>query len=231
MSRCCGRKAPEGDVGFGERRFLGDAGDREAQPVVARGADRDRDRDRDVEDRHDEGEAGRFFGTRFERVDRGRAQQVVRIAFVVGVDHGDQPDLGVRRALLQGEVVRRALGQHPGVAEHALAAASKADVLGDFRVAVAAQLEVGVEIRMPPGLPRWWLVVVSNSSIGSAALRRSGADRERQQARAAGRAELLRIATTPLSGRAAARFLAPPFFLACFFLRCIRASSRTGRAS
>ena len=56
---------------------------------------------------------------RFEREDRCRAEQVVGIAFVVGVDR-DQADLRVGRALVEREVRRMALGDRVGIAEDAL---------------------------------------------------------------------------------------------------------------
>ena len=88
----------------GQRGELGDVFDGEAQAVVGGGAHGDRDRDRDVEDGDDEGEAGGFaFGLGDDREDRSGAEQVVRVAFVVGVDR-DQPGLGVGRALVEGEV-------------------------------------------------------------------------------------------------------------------------------
>ena len=54
-----------------------------------------------------------------EVIDRRGAEQVVRVAFVVGVDR-DQPGLGVGGALVEGEVDRGALGDRVGVAEDAL---------------------------------------------------------------------------------------------------------------
>ena len=89
-----GREAPEIKVGFSERHRLSDVGDREAQSVVGGGAHRHRDRNRDVQDRHDEGKARGFFGTWFDDIDRGKAHQVIGVAFVVGVDD-DVADLGV----------------------------------------------------------------------------------------------------------------------------------------
>ena len=115
------REAPEIEVGGGERRQLGDARDREAQAVVVGREDVDRDRDRDVQGGRDEGEPGSLVGAGVDAVDRRRAQQVVGIAFVVGANDDDS---GLRRgrALVEGEVDGRALGQHARVPEHPPAA-------------------------------------------------------------------------------------------------------------
>ena len=57
-------------------------------------------------------------------------KQVVRVAFVVGVDR-DQASLGAGGALLEGEVGRGALGDRVGVAENPLRGFED-DVLGGF---------------------------------------------------------------------------------------------------
>ena len=80
------REAPEGQIGACQRGHLGDVGDFEAEAVVAAGSHRDRDVDRDVEGRNDEGEEGRLFPDGQQRRRSAPSEQVVRIAFVAGVD-------------------------------------------------------------------------------------------------------------------------------------------------
>ncbi len=142
-------EAPEGEVRSGQRGELAYFLDREAEAVVAAGADGHRDADRDVQRRHDEGEERRLFAVRFEVEDRRRAEQVVGFARVVGVDR-DQPGLRVRRALVEGVVGGGAVGDRVGVAE---------DPLRSFEDDVARRLgrpgvgerERGREIGVPAG--------------------------------------------------------------------------------
>ena len=81
---------------------LGDVCDCEAEAVISAGTHRDRNGDRDVESRDDEGEASGFVDLRNEVIDRRRAKQVFRVAFVVGVD-GDQTGLRVGGAFGLGQ--------------------------------------------------------------------------------------------------------------------------------
>ena len=68
------------------------------------------------------------WGTTVE--DRGGAQQVVGVAFIVGVDR-DQADLGVGGALIEGEVRGAAFGCSRGGFQRA-GGSFKDDVLGGF---------------------------------------------------------------------------------------------------
>ena len=66
----------------------------------------------------DEGEEGGLTRGGLEVEDRSGAEEVVGVAFVVGVD-GDQAGLGIGGALIEGEVGGGALGDRVGVAEDA----------------------------------------------------------------------------------------------------------------
>ena len=138
-------KAPDLHVDRGERRQLSDVGDREAEPVVRCGAHGDRDRDRDVQGRHVELDQGGLVGLGDEPVQRCGAEQ----ARVVG--DGDQPELRVRRALVEGEIRRCALRDRVDVAEQALWRVED-DVFRRLGGTGVFQRECGVQVGVPPCL-------------------------------------------------------------------------------
>ena len=141
------REAPDGHLRARQGDQLRDAGDRHAQAVVGSGADLDRDGDRDVELGDDEGEAsGLALDLDVEVVDRGGAEQVVRVAGVVGAD-GHRAGLRVGRALHEGEVGDVTGRNGVGVPEDASRQVHR-DVFRRLRRARFLQREARAEVGM-----------------------------------------------------------------------------------
>ena len=100
-----------------QRDLLGDAGHVQPQAVVGGAADRDRHRDRDVDCRGDERHPRGFVDAdRLHVVDGNRAEDVGRVAFVVGDDR-HFADLRAGSAAVDREVGRAAFGDRSRVAE------------------------------------------------------------------------------------------------------------------